>query len=91
VLARGSSNLAVIQFGNPVKKELSPLEATTKQRLMKTGKTFMCVVVTVILGVCNSVGLYECKCAMNSVISPVIHSRDNMIGSLNGIAIWITP
>jgi hypothetical protein len=43
-------------FGNPEEEKRPPLEAATKQRLMKT-EDFMCAVVTVIFGVCNSVNL----------------------------------
>jgi hypothetical protein len=35
------------QFGNPQEEKRQPLEAATKQRLVKTEKTFMCTVVTV--------------------------------------------
>jgi hypothetical protein len=45
------------QFGNPEEGQRPPLEAATKQRLVKTAKTVMCTVVTVILGVCNWVRL----------------------------------
>jgi hypothetical protein len=44
------------QFGNAEEGERPPCEAATKQRLMKT-EDFMCAIVTVMFGVCNSVRL----------------------------------
>jgi hypothetical protein len=47
---------AVGKFGNSEEAERPPLEAATKQRLVKTEKT-MCAIVTVTPGACNSVRL----------------------------------
>jgi hypothetical protein len=67
-----------------VEKEVSPLEAATKQRLMKTEKTFMCVIVTVIFGVCSSLILslfvVTIISAQQILLLVVSHSRDNIIG-----------
>jgi hypothetical protein len=45
------------QFRKPEEWEHPLLEVTTKQWLVKTEKTLMCAVITVIFGVCNSVSL----------------------------------
>jgi hypothetical protein len=41
------------QFGNAVEGKTPPLEAASKQRLLKT-EEFMCAVVSVMFEVCNS-------------------------------------
>jgi hypothetical protein len=66
------------QFGNPGEAERPPLKAATKQQLVKTEKTPICALVTVIFGVCNSVKLSwlfvvtSCKKAKNVKLSPCL-------------------